>query len=101
MRLLALVILFLLLLIKHHANASTLECFTDEPKRYEFNIGAQKSGRYEVTIKHETGPKAGMTYSFVISDVASLKSYDDYLVKRYTNGTPYTITYALRCKQLE
>lgn len=101
MRLLALVILVLLLLIKHHANASSLECFTDEPRRYEFEIGSQRAGRYEVKIEHHTGRLAGMTYSFVISDVASLKSYDDYLVKRYTNGTPYTITYALRCKQLE
>lgn len=101
MRFLALIILVLLILIRHNAQASTLECYTDEPRRYEFEIGNQKVGRYEVKIEHHTGRLTGLTYNFVISDVASLKSYDDYLVKRMSVGVPYTITYALRCKHLE
>lgn len=100
MRFLALIILVLLIMLKH-SNASTLECFTDEPRRYEFNIGAQKVGSYRVEVKHETGKLAGLTYDFVIRDVASLKDYEDYLVKRMSVGVPYRITYALRCKRLE
>jgi len=99
MRVIALLIL--LLLIRHHANASTLECFTDEPRQYKFDLGAQKVGSYRVEVKHETGKLAGLTYDFVIRDVASLKDYDDYLIKRMTVGVPYNITYALRCKILE
>jgi hypothetical protein len=99
MRFLALIILVLLILIRH-SNASTLECFTDEPRRYEFDLGAQKVGAYRVEVKHETGKLAGLTYNFVIRDVASLKDYEDYLTKRTSVGVPYTITYALRCKQL-
>lgn len=101
MRFLALIILVLLMLLKHNAHASTLECFTDETKRYEFNIGDQKTGLFWAEVNHESGPLKGMTYKFVVKDLSSLKSYDDYLVKRMTVGVPYTITYALRCKILE
>jgi hypothetical protein len=101
MRFLALIILVLLILIRN-ANASKLECFTDEPQRYEFDLKDQKHGRYEYKIDYESGFRAGRTHHFVIKNVASLKSYDDYLTKSYTHRQPsYPVTYALRCKLLE
>ncbi len=80
------------------AFGAELECSTDEPRMYVFDIRDQKTGRFVVKIDHTSGKLKGVTHKFVIRDVAFPTASEDFLTKSYSQGTPYSMTYALYCK---
>ena len=91
-----------LLLVLSHVQAASLECFIDETRSFKFDIGKRKTGSYEFKIAHETGQLKGLTYRFMVFNIAAPTRYNDYLIKQYTNDeNKRNITYALNCKRLE
>lgn len=97
-----LILAILLMLFVRHTNAATLECFIDETRSFKFDIGKRKIGSYEFKIAHETGELKGLTYRFMVRNIAAPSQYDDYLIKQYTKDEEKrNITYSLKCKRLE
>lgn len=91
----------LLFLVNCEAKAANLECFTDEPRSYSFELKGAAKGRYQVEIVNHSGKYKDISYLFVINNLGLLSPTDDFLIKKYTNGNPYTVTYTLYCKFLK
>lgn len=92
--------LVLLLVQITGVNAAVINCTSNEPREYSFEIKDGQKGEYFQLIEFESGPKAGVAYAIRIKDVSKPNETDDYIKKTcITCPVKYRITYSLQCSK--